>query len=129
MELLVDTHALIWAMTEPERLSAAAEEVLADPDTVVWVSAASAWEIATKTRIGKLPGGEVLVVDYGGNLERWFAFSLSIEAPDSLLAGSLTWEHRDPFDRMIAAQAIRRGLAVVSADQVFDDVAGVDRIW
>ena len=64
MELLVDTHVLIWGLSQPERLSSAATEVLADPDVVVLVSAATAWELATKVRIGKLPGGEHLVLDY-----------------------------------------------------------------
>jgi PIN domain nuclease of toxin-antitoxin system len=129
MEVLVDTHVLLWAMTEPERLTAAAEEALADLDTSVWVSAASSWEIATKVRIGKLPGAEFLVVDYGEHLRRWHAESIPILSADALVAGSLVWEHRDPFDRMIAAQSLRRGLPLVSADAVFDAVPGVHRIW
>lgn len=128
-ELLVDTHVLIWAMTEPQKLTSAADAALADPDTVVWVSAASAWEIATKVRIGKLPGAESLVLDYAQHLERWYATPLPVDSADSILAGSIAWEHRDPFDRMIVAQAIRRGLPLVSADTVFDGLQGVERIW
>ncbi|WP_394216169.1 type II toxin-antitoxin system VapC family toxin [Brachybacterium vulturis] len=128
-ELLVDTHVLLWAMAEPEKLTPAADEALADPDTIVWVSAASAWEIATKVRIGKLPGAESLILDYAQHLERWYATPLLIDSADSILAGSLVWDHRDPFDRMIIAQAIRRGLPLVSADTVFDSLAGADRLW
>ena len=129
VELLVDTHVLIWGMAQPDRLSTAAAEALADPDVAVLVSAASAWELATKVRIGKLPGGESLVLDYARNLERWLARELPVSSADALLAGTLSWTHRDPFDRMLAAQALRRGCALVSSDRVFDQVGGVHRIW
>ena len=129
MELLVDTHVLIWGMAQPDRLSTAAADALADPDVAVLVSAASAWELATKVRIGKLPGGESLVLDYAHNLERWLARELPVSSADALLAGTLSWTHRDPFDRMLAAQALRRGCALVSSDRVFDQVGGVHRIW
>ena len=129
MELLVDTHVLIWGMAQPDRLSTAAADALADPDVAVLVSAASAWELATKVRNGKLPGGESLVLDYARNLERWLARELPVSSADALLAGTLSWTHRDPFDRMLAAQALRRGCALVSSDRVFDQVGGVHRIW
>ncbi|PZP16339.1 MAG: PIN domain nuclease [Brachybacterium faecium] len=129
MELLVDTHVLIWGIAQPDRLSTAAADALADPDVAVLVSAASAWELATKVRIGKLPGGESLVLDYARNLERWLARELPVSSADALLAGTLSWTHRDPFDRMLAAQALRRGCALVSSDRVFDQVGGVHRIW
>lgn len=129
MELLVDTHVLIWGMAQPDRLSTAAADALADPDVAVLVSAASAWELATKVRIGKLPGGESLVLDYARNLERWLARELPVSSADALLAGTLSWTHRDPFDQMLAAQALRRGCALVSSDRVFDQVGGVHRIW
>src|SRR5690625_3720444 len=81
--------------------------MLADSDMVVWVSAASAWEIATKVRIGKMSGAEHLVVDFGEYLRRWYASALENEAADALHAGVLEWGHRDPFDRMLAAQALQ----------------------
>lgn len=127
--LLVDTHVLLWAMSDPGRLSSAAEEALADIDATLHVSTASAWEIATKHRLGKLPQAESLLLEYARNLERWFAFSLPVDEADALLAGALAWEHRDPFDRMIAAQAIRRGWPLVSGDQAFDGLSGLRRIW
>lgn len=129
MELLVDTHVLIWGMAQPDRLSTAAADALSDSDVAVLVSAASAWELATKVRIGKLPGGESLVLDYARNLERWLARELPVSSADALLAGTLSWTHRDPFDRMLVAQALRRGCALVSSDRVFDQVGGVHRIW
>nr|WP_228019233.1 type II toxin-antitoxin system VapC family toxin [Brachybacterium epidermidis] len=127
--MLVDTHVLIWGLSQPERLSSAATEVLADPDVVVLVSAATAWELATKVRIGKLPGGEHLVLDYVRNLERWLARELPVSSADSLLAGTMAWAHRDPFDRMLASQALRRGCPLVSSDRMFDQVSGLRRIW
>lgn len=129
MELLVDTHVLVWAMAQPERLSTAAAGALADPEVTLLVSAASAWELATKVRIGKLPGGESLVLDYSRNLERWLARELPVSSADALLAGTLAWDHRDPCDRMLAAQSLRRGCPLVSSDRVFEQVGGVRRIW
>lgn len=129
MEVLVDTHVVVSAMTEPEKITAQAHEILADLDTVVWVSAVSAWEIATKVRIGKLPGAEFLVLDYGDHLRAWHADSLSVETADALVAGSLVWGNRDPFDRMIGAQSLRRGIPLISADAAFDALSGVERIW
>ena len=95
----------------------------------VWASAASAWEIATKVRIGKMPGAEHLVVDFGEYLQRWYASALGIEAADALHAGVMEWGHRDPFDRMLAAQALRRGLPLLSRDAVFDELPGLRRLW
>lgn len=129
MEILVDTHALIWGLTDESRLGPAAGEVLADSDTIVWVSAASAWEIATKVRIGKMPGAAHLVVDFGEHLRRWYASALGIEPADALHAGVMDWPHRDPFDRMLAAQALRRGIPLISRDEVFDDLPGLRRLW
>lgn len=127
--VLIDTHVLLWAMTDPEKLSGTAESVVSDLDTEVLVSAATAWEIATKVRIGKLPDAEFMVLDYGDHLRRGEIGSLPIESADALVSGTLGWEHGDPFDRMIAAQAIRRGMPLISADRVFDDLGGLRRIW
>lgn len=127
--VLIDTHVLLWAMTDPEKLSGTAESVVSDLDTEVLVSAATAWEIATKVRIGKLPDAEFMVLDYGDHLRRGEFGSLPIESADALVSGTLGWEHGDPFDRMIAAQAIRRGMPLISADRVFDDLGGLRRIW
>jgi PIN domain nuclease of toxin-antitoxin system len=127
--VLVDTHVLLWAMTDPAKLTSPAEEVVSDLDTEVLVSAASAWEISTKVRIGKLPEAEFLVLDYGDHLRQGDFRTLPIESADALVSGSLAWAHRDPFDRIIAAQAIRRGIPLISADRVFDDLGTLQRIW
>ena len=127
--VLVDTHVLLWAMTDPVKLTSPAEEKVSDLDTEVLVSAATAWEISTKVRIGKLPEAEFLVLDFGDHLRRGDFRTLPIESADALVSGSLAWAHRDPFDRIIAAQAIRRGIPLISADWVFDDLGTLQRIW
>ena len=129
MELLVDTHVLIWGMAQPDRLSTAAADALADPDVAVLVSAASAWELATKVRIGKLPGGESRVLDYARNLERWLARELPVSSADALLAGTLSWTHRDPFDRMLAAQSVLLGARLLTDDRAFRNAPGVATLW
>ena len=123
IRLLLDTHALVWWWTDDSRLPAVARAAIADPANTVLVSAVSAWEIATKHRDGKWP--EVLPVIEGFQtlaLRSRFAL-LSITAAHALIAGALTGPHRDPFDRMLIAQAREEGVPIVSGDAVFRDYA------
>jgi PIN domain nuclease of toxin-antitoxin system len=113
--VLLDTNALLWLIAEPEKVSAAALEVLSKPNTEVSVSAASAWEIAIKTRLGRLDGDPLLSA-WPEILADMSATELPIDAGDGILAGRLPWEHRDPFDRMIVAQAARRNLTIATSD-------------
>ena len=113
--VVLDTNALLWLVTAPEKVSAAAREVLAEPSTEVAVSAASAWEIAIKTRLGRLDG-DPLMSAWSEILADMSATELPIDAGDAVLAGRLPWEHRDPFDRMIVAQAARRNLTIATRD-------------
>lgn len=129
MRVLLDTHVLLWALTRPAALSDAARELIADSRTRLVVSAASAWEIATKHRIGKLPQALSLVQAYEDHLVRLGVEDLHVSSRHALLAGTLAWEHRDPFDRMLAAQSVLESLPVVSADPVFLHVAGVRVLW
>lgn len=128
MQLLLDTHALIWWLTDNELLSKIANEAVAEPSNVVYVSAASAWEIATKHRIGKLP----LAGRLDGALAEVVAKERFRELPISLThgesAGALAGSHRDPFDRMLIAQALAEGLTLVSNERLFD-AFGVARLW
>ena len=92
------------------------------------VSAVSAWEIATKFRIGRLPGSEAVAVDVAGHIADQGFEELAISVADAEYAGRLPGAHRDPFDRMLIAQALARELAVVSVDKVFDRY-DVIRLW
>ena len=128
MNILLDTHALLWWWSEPMKLSARIRALIADSSTDVIVSAASAWEIATKFRIGKLPSGGRIMEQWMERLAEDRFRELVISARHALRAGSLPGEHRDPFDRMIAAQSIIEGLPVASAD-VAISALGAERIW
>ncbi len=127
-QYLLDTHVVLWALTEPARLSPRAAGVLRRRDNRLFVSSASVWEIATKHRLGKLPGADALVGALAAHLARFRAEELPIRHVHALVAGSLPAEHRDPFDRMLAAQASVDGLTLVSADPAFH-VLGVHPVW
>ncbi len=129
MRVLLDTHALIWALTDPSRLSADAAALLRDRDVDIVVSAATAWEIATKVRIGKLPAAQRLADSYADSLDRLGASGLPIFPRHALLAGSMHWEHGDPFDRMLAAQSLLEDLPLLSADGAFAGLAGLRVRW
>lgn len=127
-DLLLDTHALLWWMFDDERLSRSAREAIADPDRRIWVSAASAWEIATKARLGKLP----LAGDLPERLPIYLRKSRFVDLPISLehglAAGNLPGPHRDPFDRMLIAQSFATGYPVVTTDPAFQQY-GVKIVW
>jgi PIN domain nuclease of toxin-antitoxin system len=109
-------------------LSARARRTIADETNIVLVSAASAWEITTKVRIGKLPGALDVAADIQGCIRRQLFESLDITVLHAQRAGHLPGTHRDPFDRMLAAQAQIEDLPIVSNDVVFEDYS-VTRIW
>ena len=128
MRLLLDTHALIWWLAGDPSLSANAKAAVADLDNEVFVSAAAAWEIATKYRIGKLPQAAALAVDVSGALALQGFLELPITLQHGQTAGNLPGPLRDPFDRMLIAQATLADLALVSNEAVFDRY-GVRRLW
>ena len=128
MRLLLDTHALIrWLAGDPS-LSADAKAAIIDPENEIFVSAVSAWEIATKHRIGRLHHAEALALDASGALASQGSIELPITVLRGQTAGSLPGPHRDPFDRMLIAQATFAGLLLVSNEAVFDLYA-VRRLW
>ena len=128
MRVLLDTHALLWAKISPEKLGRQAAEIIAQPLNVVFVSAASAWEIATKVRLGKLPGLEKLERDFLEIMEQSGYTLLPIDVANALRAARFTAPHRDPFDRMIAAQALAMDIPVLSKDPKLE-LFGVRRLW
>ena len=128
MKYLLDTNALLWWLTDSEKLSKKARQVVSKAEHTLYVSAATGWELATKVRIGKLEEARPLLQDLGPRLAREYIEVLPIDMAAALLAGSMIHVHRDPFDRMIAAQATTEKLAVVSSDAIFDSLVG-RRIW
>ena len=115
-ELLLDTHALLWWLAEPDRLSPVAHAAIAEPANRVHVSAASGWEIATKVRLGKLAVARELLDDLPGLLAAQGFQLLPITLFHGLHAGGYPMPHRDPFDRLLAAQAELSHLTLVSLD-------------
>ncbi|BBH16554.1 twitching motility protein PilT [Nocardioides baekrokdamisoli] len=128
MTYLLDTHALVWALTAPEKLSARAREVITDLGNELAVSAASAWELSTKVRLGKWPEADLLLDGFAAHVRRLRAAPLAISIDDSLAAGRLAWVHRDPFDRMLVAQAASRGITIITMDRAIADYA-VSTLW
>ena len=128
MRLLLDTHAFFWWFSGSSRLSRPARQAIGDEDNEVMVSAASAWEIATKHRLGKLPDAEALALDIPGAIAGQNFEELPITVEHAVRAGALPGPHRDPFDRMLIAQALSGNLVLVSIESLFDSY-GVRRLW
>jgi PIN domain nuclease of toxin-antitoxin system len=128
LDLLLDTHAFLWWVTGDPALSAAAREAIGDHGNRIFVSAASAWEIATKLRIGKLPRAAAAAVNVATVLADQGFVGLPISLEHGQAAGALPGPHKDPFDRMLIAQAMLGGMVLVSNEQPFD-VYGVRRLW
>lgn len=128
MRVLLDTHALLWWLAGDAALSPRAKRTIADQRHEIFVSAASAWEVATKHRIGKLPGAGPLAVDFARVIRAQGFSALPITVEQAQVAGELPGEHRDPFDRMLIAQARGERLALVSTESLFD-AYGITRIW
>jgi PIN domain nuclease of toxin-antitoxin system len=122
VNVLLDTHTLLWLVSSPAELDSSTLAVLSNPDTNVWVTAASAWEIAIKTRIGRL-NGEALLSAWSDITANMSTAELPIESADAILAGRLPWAHKDPFDRVIVAQALRRNLTIATRDSKILDAA------
>jgi PIN domain nuclease of toxin-antitoxin system len=125
--LLLDTHAFLWFATGDEALSVAARKAITDTSDV-FVSAASAWEVRTKYRLGKLASAAVLANDLAAAVQRLELTELPISFADGDLAGALIGTHRDPFDRMLIAQSLNHELSLISKETVFDEF-GVTRVW
>ena len=128
MALLLDTHAFIWWLAGDDRLSESARKAIGDSAARVFVSAASAWEIATKVRLGKLPGAEEVARDPVAVIEAEDFEPLSIGVLHAAVAGQLPGPHRDPFDRMLIAQALAEELTLVTNERLFE-AFGVDLLW
>lgn len=128
MRLLLDTHAFLWWLAGSRRLSRSARQAIEDEANDVLVSAASAWEITTKHRLGKLPEAEEVALDVSEAIAGQSFEELPVSVADAARAGALPAPLRDPLDRMLIAQALGRDLILVSIEASFD-AYGVRRVW
>lgn len=129
MTYLLDTHVLVWAATDPDRLGQAARACVEEPTNELLVSAASAWELSTKVRLGRFPEAEPLVTQFEEIVSTLGARHLHVDRRHALRAGSLVWAHRDPFDRMLAAQALLENQTLLTRDSAFSNLGGLKVVW
>ncbi len=127
-QFLLDTHAFLWWLAGDERLSVGAREAIGEEQDFIFVSAASVWEITTKHRLGKLPGVSAIVGELAGVIESQGFVGLPISVRHGQAAGALPGPHRDPFDRMLIAQAMLDDLVLVSNDRAFG-AYGARLLW
>ncbi|XXT15907.1 type II toxin-antitoxin system VapC family toxin [Sorangium sp. So ce429] len=128
MKLLLDTHVWLWAVLTPERIATAARHAIEDPHNTLLISAASAWEISVKHANGKLPlpeAPETLVPRAIAALE---AIELPVTARHAISSAALPYHHRDPFDRLLVAQALCEGAALVTVDELLTRY-GATMLW
>jgi len=128
VRFLLDTHALLWWLFDDPGLSEASREIIADPDNRILVSSASAWEITTKVRLGRLDGARELARDVATWVERAGFAELPVRIPHAQRAGSWPQAHRDPFDRMLAAQSALEDLPLISRDEALKSF-GIRLVW
>jgi PIN domain nuclease of toxin-antitoxin system len=129
MRLLLDTHVFLWAVAEPKRLSSKARSSITKLENQIFVSPVTAYELSYKHRQGKLPSGTAIVTSFGRQVAHLYASELAVSSPHTLAAGQLDWDHKDPFDRVLAAQAMVEGLTLVTADADLQAFGPVATLW
>jgi PIN domain nuclease of toxin-antitoxin system len=127
MTYLLDTHTLIWFLRSPEALPAMVRALIEDSESTLAISLATPWEMSIKTSIGRLDGEDILG-DFDSIMLRGRFNLLAPTVAQVIRSGRLPWYHRDPFDRLIAAQTLELGWSLLSKDVVFD-AYGVRRVW
>ena len=128
MKLLIDTQCWLWWFAEPDRLQEATITQIVDETNELWFSVASVWEMGIKVGLGKLPLPEPIDRYLASRIKQLGARSLEIRADHALQAGGLPLHHRDPFDRMLIAQAQVEGMTIVTSDRMFDRYE-VEILW
>ena len=126
---LLDTHTFLWAVRGSPNLSDKAAKTIEDTNMQIFVSAVSAYEITNKHRIGKLPEFDDVAKDYFNFVKRLGVDSLPISEQHAHFAGKFEWTHRDPFDRLLAAQACVDSLILITNDPVFGELPWVTVLW
>lgn len=119
VNLLLDSHALLWALHDPARLASPARDAISDPRRAIYFSAASAWELELKAAKGKL----ALPADWLAAAESMRFVELPVTATDAQASAHLPWRHADPFDRILIAQALARGLQLATRDPIMAEYA------
>ena len=119
IKYLIDTHIFLWWIFDDPKLNTVCRDLIKNPEHQILVSSVTPWEIATKYRIGKLPEGEQIISQYSQLLTQAKFLELPITSTPAIRAGSLPIAHRDPFDRMIMAQAELENIPVITYDKAF----------
>ena len=126
---LLDTHTFLWAVRGSPKLSATALKTIKNIDIPLYISAVTAYEIMNKYRIGKLPEFEDIAKNYFAFAKKLDVITLPINEIHAHYAGEFEWEHRDPFDRLLAAQASIENLTLITNDPAFDTLNWVNTLW
>ena len=126
---LLDTHTFLWAVRGSDKLSETALKIIENVNLKVFVSALSAYEIMNKHRIGKLAEFDDIARNYLNFVKRLRVDSLPISEQHAYFAGKFEWTHRDPFDRLLAAQAFSDNLTLLTNDKVFEELSWVKVLW
>jgi len=126
---LLDTHTFLWAVRGNPKLSSEAVKIIEDMDVQLFLSAVSAYEILNKHRIGKLTEFNDVVDNYFDFVDKLSVVELPINARHAHYAGGLKWEHRDPFDRLLAAQASLENLTLITNDPAFNSLPWLSVVW
>ncbi len=127
MNFLLDTHTFIWFLERPERLPPRVHEIIVDSDQPLALSMATPWEMAIKAGTGKL-GNPGILENFELFARRCGCTVLPLTVRQAIASGGLPLRHKDPFDRLLAAQALELALTVISCDTIFDEY-GVKRFW
>lgn len=128
MNLLLDTHALLWLLLKDRRLPRETALMIADRSNTIFVSSISGFEIATKVSLGKLPGAEWIARAFVTPCADFDFIELPVNSAHAVMAGEFRSVHKDPFDRVLAAQAIVEGFGLVTDDRAME-VLGARRVW
>jgi PIN domain nuclease of toxin-antitoxin system len=126
---LLDTHVFLWAVQEDNKLSAPSRQIIEKLESKLFLSSITAFEIANKYRIGKLPAYSYVVENYNAIARKLAVAELPISSAHAFFAAKFDWEHRDPFDRILAAQAFLDDLVLITADNAFRSLSWVKTLW
>lgn len=129
VRFLLDTHVFLWLLGTPARVPEDLRHDLSRPDSELLVSAVSAMEVATRVRLGKLDPARHLVATWSARVHELRAQELSVSTEHAILAGSMAWAHRDPFDRLLVAQGLVENVTLVTSDPAMSAVAGLRLRW